>query len=308
MIIKTFKKDGLGIVGQEIESWNAWNEVEDVFESSKNAEKDHLSPFFKKYFPYPPKKILEGGCGIGKYVIAYRKLGYDILGVDFSGKTIRRVKKEIDSNLPLYEADITALPFEDGFFDCYYSGGVIEHFEEGPDAPLKEARRVLKKGGIFLVTVPFINFLRKLYFSVLTTKKKDGFLQKKCKKCQHDLPIQEGYKFSEYSFDINSLLPYFKDNDFVIEKTYPIDFLWGEIGLLLHKYIGRHHAPERAAIRKSDNNTENSEGAGNKKSFTKDLMRSFLITQDRDNIFLRIPVTLLNYLSGHMVLFVARAA
>ena len=116
--------------------------------SSKNADKDYLSPFFKKYFPYPPKRILEGGCGIGKYVIAYRKLGYDIVGVDFSGDTIKRIKEEVDEKLPVYEADVTALPFGDGFFDCYYSGGVLEHFEDGPDCLLKEARRILKKGGI----------------------------------------------------------------------------------------------------------------------------------------------------------------
>ena len=240
MIIKSFKKEGSSFFGQNIESWTkTLNEVEDIFDFSKNADKEHLSPFLKEFFPYPPKKILDGGCGVGRYVIAYRKLGYDISGVDFSSNIIRRIKKEVNENLPVYAADVTALPFKDGSFDCYFSGGVIEHFEEGPDAPLREARRVLKEGGVLLATVPYINLLRRLYFSIYATKEGNGLLQKICKRCQCDSYAPKGYNFCEYFFDVNSLTSYFKTNGFLIEEAYPTDFLWGEIGLLFRKYIKR---------------------------------------------------------------------
>lgn len=309
MIIKSYRKDGFGFCGQNIASWTkSWNQVEDVSKSSKNADKDYLSPFFKKYFPYPPKRILEGGCGVGKYVIAYRRLGYDIFGVDFSGETIRRLK-EIDKDLPVYQADVTALPFENGFFDCYYSGGVIEHFEEGPDAPLKEARRVLKKDGIFLVTVPYINFLRRLYFSIFPTKKEEGLLRKRCKSCQRDLRTLEGYSFCEYYYDVRSLIPYLQASSFLIEKIHPVDFLWGEMGLPLHKYIVRFQKSNSRLNNQAANEAiiGNHLQAEDKKSFTKDLIYNLLITENRDKILFRFPLKLLNYLSGHMILFVARA-
>lgn len=306
MIIKSFRKEGFGFFGQNIESWTKTplNEVEDIPGLSEEAAGDHLSVFFKKYFPYPPKKILDGGCGLGKHVIAYRKMGYDIIGVDFSVEVIRRVKKEVDGNLPIYTADVTALPFEDGFFDCYFLGGVIEHFEEGPNAPLREARRVLKKNGYLLATVPYISLLRRLYFSIFPTKKGNGFLQKKCKKCQCDPYLPKSYNFCEYFFDVISLTPYFKANDFLIEKTYPTDLLWGEIGLPLRKLMRRYQEGKTKIINKIIGVPASE---ADKKPFIKRLICDFLITENRNNIFFRIPLTLLNYLNGHMVLFIARA-
>jgi len=180
MIIKAYTRGESAFSGQSIESWTKnWNETNRLLESSRNAEKDHLSGFFKIYFPRPPKKILEGGCGAGKYVIAYRKLGYDIIGVDFSGDTIKRIMQEMGENFPAYEANLLSLPFADGYFDCYFSGGVIEHFEEGPGDVLREARRVLKKGGVLLATVPYINLLRRLSFTLCQKKAKQDYMKKK---------------------------------------------------------------------------------------------------------------------------------
>ena len=262
------------------------------------------SYFFKKYFPHPPKKILEGGCGVGKYVIAYRRLGYDIVGVDFSSETIKRLKNEVDKDLPVYEADITALPFEDNTFDCYYSGGVIEHFEEGPDKALKEARRVLKKDGILLATVPYVNLIRRICFLFSETGKGEGYFQKKCAFCRHDGHPPAEHKFSDYSFDIKSLIAYFRNNNFVLEKSYPTDLMWGEIGISLQRHMAGCEKNKDIGMQKDN---ASASGKTKRPSFIRNLVYDFLITENRDNIFLRIPLTALNYLSGHMILFVARA-
>lgn len=307
MIIKCFRKEGFGFFGQNIESWTkSLNEVEDIVDFSKDAQKGYLSTFFKKYFPYPPEKILDGGCGQAKYVIAYRKLGYDIIGVDFSKAVLTRIKKEVDIELPIYAADITTLPFKDALFDCYYSGGVIEHFEDGPGVPLKEARRVLKKGGVLLATVPYINILRRIYLSIFSTKKQKDILLKKCRKCEYDAHPPKGYKFCEYWFDVNSLIPYFKTNGFLIEKTYPTNFVYGEIGLLIKKIIAIYEKQKKKSKNKTAK-TYSIEPREHKRSIIKRILYDFLITENRDNIFLRLPLTLLNYLSSHLVLFVARA-
>ena len=41
--------------------------------------------------------------------------------------------------------------FKNEEFDVYLSFGVVEHFEQGPIKALKEARRVLKKGGDLII-------------------------------------------------------------------------------------------------------------------------------------------------------------
>lgn len=308
MIIKEFKKDCPGFFGQDIQSWtDNWAKTESIIESSRKAEKDHFSPFFKKYFPLPPSKILEGGCGTGKYVISYRRKGYDIVGVDFSGEAVRRIKKELGEDFQVHEADITELPFADDYFDCYYSGGVIEHFEEGPDKALKEACRVIKKGGTFLVVVPYINLIRRIFFLIFSKKERKTKLYAKVKDCQRDSNISGGYNFCEYFFDVNSLKAYLIKNGFSIEKIYPTNFLWGELGLIARKFINGQH--NRSKVKTLDNapiKESINRGTLGNKTLIRNLIYEFLVTENIDNLFLRFPLMFLNYISGHLVLFVVR--
>ncbi|MBN1794133.1 MAG: class I SAM-dependent methyltransferase [Candidatus Omnitrophica bacterium] len=309
MITKKYKKvTAPGFYGQDVRSWTEeWLQA-DLIKSYRNVDKDHLSPFFKKYFPRPPKKILEGGCGTGKYVVTYRKLGYDIIGVDFSKETIDYLK-HMFPDMPVSCGNVTDLPFENGYFHCYYSGGVIEHFEEGPDEALKEARRVLAEGGILLATVPYLNLLRRSKLLFRTETKSDVNLIKKRPRCTKDSGI-EGYAFTSYAFDRTSLMPFFEKYGFSVEEVYPCNFLQGELGKPIRCMLERRKTGGRTArgisgevagIVESDAATRGQENV------LKQALRSFLITQDYTNLIFRYPLKLLNYLSGHMVLFVAKA-
>lgn len=48
-----------------------------------------------------------------------------------------------------------------GSYDAIYSPGVVEHFEEGPQAILKESHRLLRPGGVLLLSTPCLNDFRK---------------------------------------------------------------------------------------------------------------------------------------------------
>ncbi len=109
----------------------------------------------------PMDCILEGGCGIGQYVYLLHKHGYNVVGLDYAADTVAR-SKELFPELALAVADLRRLPLQDGQIGCYLSFGVIEHFHDGYDRILREAHRVLKKGGYLVVTFPQISPLRRM--------------------------------------------------------------------------------------------------------------------------------------------------
>lgn len=104
---------------------------------------------------------LEAGCGPGFWVHALRSRGFSIYGVDFSLKPLSAAAALIPG-IPLLAGDVLRLPFDDEVFDSYLSFGVIEHREAGPEPFLREAYRVLKKGGLIIVSVPSFGIIRRL--------------------------------------------------------------------------------------------------------------------------------------------------
>lgn len=51
------------------------------------------------------------------------------------------------------KADATRMPFKEGVFDSVLAGELVEHLER-PNFFLQEGRRVLKKGGLLVLTTP----------------------------------------------------------------------------------------------------------------------------------------------------------
>ncbi len=131
------------------QQWNAAtvaSKTEDVYYSPEILEA--LFKYVKK-----TDKLIEAGCGLGGWVNVLHENGYDALGVDFVESAVKAMK-EYKPELKAEMGDCTNLKYKDSSFDAYLSLGVIEHLEEGPDAFLKEASRILKKGGVGIISVP----------------------------------------------------------------------------------------------------------------------------------------------------------
>jgi SAM-dependent methyltransferase len=124
------------------------------------CETDPLRPLFERYAP-AGSRMLEGGCGRGQYVAYYAARGVKVVGLDFAREWLRRLRAR-DPQLNLCVGDVGALPYRDGAFDVYYSGGVVEHFEAGCERSLEEAARVLKPGGVLLISVPYFSPMRRI--------------------------------------------------------------------------------------------------------------------------------------------------
>lgn len=104
-------------------------------------------------------KVLEGGCGRGQLVYCLDKWGFLAYGIDYAKEMIEKLKVFFP-DLNFTCGDVRKLPYQDGFFDAYWSLGVIEHFYEGFESIAKEMKRVLKSGGYLFVTFPHLSKLR----------------------------------------------------------------------------------------------------------------------------------------------------
>tara|TARA_B100000315_G_scaffold257259_1_gene305532 strand:- start:851 stop:1660 length:810 start_codon:yes stop_codon:yes gene_type:complete len=146
--------------GQFVEHyWSAiWNkyEIKEQIESviEEKEELKIIAPYINNLSK--KSRILDGGCGVGQWVIYFLKKEYDVIGTDISKTTINRLNELFPSYKFVVE-DIRNTSFKDNYFDAYYSWGVFEHFEIGPGPCFKEAHRILKREGYLFVSVPYQN-------------------------------------------------------------------------------------------------------------------------------------------------------
>lgn len=99
------------------------------------------------------RRVLDCGCGMGFYLLAMSRLRrLELYGVD---SDLRRLAQAdaLGTGAQLSEADATALPFPDEWFDAVLLSEVLEHVPDDA-AALAEIRRILRPGGVLAVSVP----------------------------------------------------------------------------------------------------------------------------------------------------------
>lgn len=160
-----------------------------------SGKKGHLDEFYNLVSKYVNKShpVLEAGCGPGHLVAALLAHGYNATGIDYEPDAVKFGGQHLPPGT-IQSGNVLALDMPDSSVGCYFSVGVLEHFIDGPELVLSEARRVLRKDGVALISVPYLNPMRHSYFEVM---KKLG------------VAIPTGYHFHQYYFlpkDFDELL------------------------------------------------------------------------------------------------------
>lgn len=100
------------------------------------------------------KDVLDIGCNTGYGTAIVARDSRATTGVDVSAKSVSAARElNAAPNLRYLAIDGLQLPFQDDAFDLAVSFQVVEHVFT-PEAYLREIRRVLKPGGLAILTTP----------------------------------------------------------------------------------------------------------------------------------------------------------
>ena len=170
-----------------------------------------------------PRKILDYCCGTSKLFPFIRKSFNDAeyLGIDLSEKMIeiaqRRFKK--DKKFKVCRQDGENLNLRSNYFDVVISRGAIHHFPH-PEKGLREINKVLKTGGILILTEPtsniLIKYLRKVVYSIHKdfssshTSFTDSEMKNLLNKNGFEIKSSEHFGLMAFPFAFPDIFPVFK--------------------------------------------------------------------------------------------------
>lgn len=105
-------------------------------------------------------RMLDVGCGNGRYLSTMRSLGWQVQGVEFSEEGVRVCRI---ADLPVHHGDLASACFADASFDLVTVRHVIEHIAE-PNSFMAELVRVLKPNGRLIIETPNSEALGRAWF------------------------------------------------------------------------------------------------------------------------------------------------
>jgi len=106
-------------------------------------------------------RVLDVGCAEGHFAAVLVRGGAKVVALDVAEEPLRRARArhpDLDLRLVAPEA---MLPLEDASFDMVWAGETIEHVADTAGW-LSELRRVLRSGGLMLLSTPAHGPLRRL--------------------------------------------------------------------------------------------------------------------------------------------------
>ena len=142
-----------------------YNLIAEHFSRAREKIWEEMRFLFDDYL-IPGEKVLDLGCGNGRFYQAMKDKKVDYFGVDSSEKLIE-IAKNKHPGVRFQVADALNLPFPNNYFDKVYSIAVLQHIpsQEFRLQFLKEIKRVLKPKRLLILTV--WNLWRKPYIKIL---------------------------------------------------------------------------------------------------------------------------------------------
>lgn len=125
-------------------------------ELDSELEVEHLQRYYSIKDLVKGKIVVDAACGEGYGSFIMSETAEKVYGVDISVEAVSvATAKYTNSNLKFIKGSIEALPFEENSVDVLVSFETIEHVDEKIQGKfLKEAKRILKQDGVFIISTP----------------------------------------------------------------------------------------------------------------------------------------------------------
>lgn len=113
------------------------------------------------------RHVLDAGCGDGAFLVFLRRLGLRVSGLELAEAAAARARHRCpDADVQVGSLEEPPLPFDDGAFDAVWCTEVLEHLFHVHSA-LAELNRLLKPGGLLMVTTPYHGFTKNLLIATM---------------------------------------------------------------------------------------------------------------------------------------------
>ncbi len=130
------------------EGYDMYAEFYDQKSAYLNSFEEHV--LLKMTKDLKGKRVLDMGCGTGRLISMLQKSGAEVVGLDTSEKMLKIARKKFP-NVEFVRGDAKATPFENDSFDAVVAAFLIVHIPN-PEFFFEEVYRVLKPGGVFILT------------------------------------------------------------------------------------------------------------------------------------------------------------
>src|SRR5712691_6360873 len=158
--------------------------------------------------PANEKTLLDVSCKEGDVLQALKPCGFRLRGTNFEAAGPALDGIPIDYGVDL----LRRLPYNDASFDVVLLVEVIEHLENHRSA-LGELARILKPGGVLILTTPNIMRLNsRLHFLW------SGYHKTKRRFIPFDTPLDQAHRFHNYPIDLPILYYLCKQNRLELEQ------------------------------------------------------------------------------------------
>lgn len=139
-----------------------WSDPEDKYGAGTPGYSEHFIRFISQWLPKcaPERpRVIDVGCGDGYFSHQLARLGAQVTGMDLSPAGLAKARSRTPEGTFLEHDLSQPFPVPDGSFDAAWCSEVLEHLF-APLKTLEHIARVVRPGGLVLLTVPYHDRLK----------------------------------------------------------------------------------------------------------------------------------------------------